>query len=65
MNSEHPLPYRCAVYFVPEVHSDWWQAGSQWLGRCAASGALRPPPHIDGVDPTLFQALTAEPRRYG
>ena len=65
MHSEHPLPLRCAVYFVPEVGSDWWQAGSQWLGRCAASGALFPPPHIDGVEPAQFQTLTAEPRRYG
>jgi putative phosphonate metabolism protein len=65
MNSEHPLPYRCAVYFVPEVHSDWWQAGSQWLGRCAASGAAQVQPDIPGVEPAEFQALTADPRRYG
>lgn len=65
MNSEHPLPYRCAVYFVPELHSDWWQAGSQWLVRCAASGAAYAPPDIPGVTPSEFQALTAEPRRYG
>ena len=65
MNSEHPLPYRCAVYFVPEVHSDWWEAGSQWLGRCAASGASYAPPEIPGLDPAQWQALTADPRRYG
>jgi hypothetical protein len=65
MNSEHPLPHRCAVYFVPEVHSDWWQAGSQWLGRCAASGATYALPEIAGVTPAEFQALTADPRRYG
>jgi len=65
MNSEHPLPYRCAVYFVPEVHSDWWQAGSQWLGRCAASGASYAQPEIPGLDPAQWQALTADPRRYG
>ena len=65
MNSEHPLPYRCAVYFVPEVHSDWWQAGSQWLGRCAASGASFAQPEIPGLDPAQWQALTADPRRYG
>lgn len=68
MNSETPLPYRCAVYFVPEVHSGWWQAGSQWLGRCAASGALLPQQAIAlsaGIAPAQFQALTAEPRRYG
>jgi len=65
MNSEHALPYRCAVYFVPAVHSDWWQAGSQWLGRCAASGATFDPPDMLGATPAAFQALTAEPRRYG
>ena len=65
MNSEPALPHRCAVYFVPEVHSDWWQAGSQWLGRCAASGVTCDPPDMLGVVPAAFQALTAEPRRYG
>jgi hypothetical protein len=65
MTSEDPLPYRCAVYFVPKVGNDWWQAGSQWLGRCAASGAIYAPPSIPGVDPAEFQALTADPRRYG
>ena len=65
MNSEHTLPYRCAVYFVPEVHSDWWQAGSHWLGRCAATGASYAPADIHGVTPDTFEACTAEPRRYG
>jgi hypothetical protein len=65
MNSEHPLPYRCAVYFVPKVHSDWWQAGSQWLGRCAASGVTYAQPEISGLDPAQWQTLTADPRRYG
>jgi len=65
MNSEHPLPYRCAVYFVPEVHGDWWQAGSQWLGRCAATGATYALPDMPGLAPAEFQALTADPRRYG
>ncbi len=65
MKSEHPLPYRCAVYFVPEVHGSWWQAGSQWLGRCGASGASYPPPDIAGVATSVFQACTADPRRYG
>ena len=65
MRSESPLPYRCAVYFVPEVQGDWWQAGSQWLGRCAASGAAYAPADILGVAPAQFHALTADPRRYG
>jgi putative phosphonate metabolism protein len=66
MNFEpHSTPYRCAVYFVPAVHSDWWQAGSQWLGRCAASGQTYAPPDIPGLGSAQFQALTADPRRYG
>jgi len=66
MNLDTDLnPYRCAVYFVPEVHSDWWLAGSRWLGRCAASGVTYPPPVIDGLEATAFQACTADPRRYG
>jgi Protein of unknown function (DUF1045) len=63
MNAD--TPYRCAVYFAPTVHSDWWQAGSQWLGRCAATGASYAPVNIHGVTPDAFQACTADPRRYG
>ena len=59
------MPYRCAVYFVPEVHGDWWQAGSRWLGRCAASAATYPAPVIAGVTDSAYHALTADPRRYG
>ncbi|PVE08802.1 MULTISPECIES: DUF1045 domain-containing protein [unclassified Limnohabitans] len=65
MNSELPLPHRCAVYFVPKVYGDWWEAGSQWLGRCAASGATYALPDIAGVAPAQLQTLTADPRRYG
>jgi hypothetical protein len=66
MNLEQAVnPYRCAVYFVPEVHGDWWQAGSRWLSRCAASGATYPPPVIAGVEASVFQACTSDPRRYG
>lgn len=66
MNSEpHLTPYRCAVYFTPPPFSDWWLAGSQWLGRCAIRGTSYAPPDIAGMTPTQFQACTAEPRRYG
>ena len=65
MNSEHLLPYRCAVYFVPEVHSDWWQAGSRWLGRCAASGTTYPPPVIDGVEATAAIRALPDSTRAG
>ena len=59
------VPYRCAVYFAPPPDSAWGYAGRDWLGRCALSGQAHPQPHIDGIDPPLQRALTAEPRRYG
>lgn len=66
MNSDqHTTPYRCAVYFVPALHSDWWQAGSHWLGRCAATGQLLTQPALEGLAAAEFAACTAEPRRYG
>ena len=58
-------PYRYAVYFAPPPDSPWWQAGSQWLGRCAAGGSLKPMPAINGISDEAFQQLTAAPRRYG
>lgn len=66
MNFESiPTPYRCAVYFAPQPFSDWWLAGSHWLGRCALTGACYAPQDIHGIEPGLFQSLTADPRRYG
>ena len=56
---------RYAVYFAPLPDSLWWQAGSAWLGRCAASQALLPQPVIAGISGTELLALTAAPRRYG
>lgn len=60
-----PSAYRCAVYFAPPPDSPWWQAGSQWLGRCAAGHALKPMPPIDGISEEAFRQVTAAPRRYG
>ena len=58
-------PYRYAIYFAPRPDSDWWNAGSEWLGRCAlrdqASPQSCPPP----ITPEKFMLLTAHPRRYG
>lgn len=59
--SEH----RYAAYFAPPVESAWWEAGSRWLGRCAASGRTWPLPDIAGVPAQPQQKLTAAPRRYG
>lgn len=65
MANEHLQPHRVAVYFAPSVQSPWWQTGSQWLGRCAATGSLFDAPEVPGVPHNTLQALTAEPRRYG
>ena len=57
--------YRYAVYFAPPPDSPWWQAGSQWLGRCAAGGPLKPTPAVNGIGNEEFRQVTAAPRRYG
>ena len=57
--------HRYAAYFAPAIGSAWWEAGSHWLGRCAARGQPLPQPAIDGMPPARQQALTAAPRRYG
>jgi len=59
------LPHRVAVYFAPAPESPWWQAGSRWLGRCAATAAALPQTAIEGIEAELFARLTAAPRRYG
>lgn len=65
IKKRHPTPYRCAIYFAPHPDSPWGQAGSQWLGRCAATGQNLTLPVIDGVSAEVQAACTAEPRRYG
>jgi len=60
----HPA-YRYAVYFAPPPDSPWWQTGSQWLGRCAAGGTLKPMPPIKGLSDDDCREVTAAPRRYG
>ncbi len=56
---------RYALYFAPASENPWWRLGSQWLGRCAASGKSLRQPDIDGLAGECFAALTADPRRYG
>lgn len=58
-------PYRCAVYFAPDPNSHWGQAGSQWLGRCAATQRQLPLPRIEELALEVQTALTDDPRRYG
>ncbi len=65
MANEFTQPHRVAVYFAPSPQSVWWQAGCQWLGRCAATGAVFDAPEVPGVSTDLLRELTAEPRRYG
>jgi putative phosphonate metabolism protein len=57
--------HRFAVYFSPPPGSAWWDAGSRWLGRDAATGTALEPPRFDGLAPETQQRLTADPRRYG
>lgn len=59
------LPYRYAVYFAPKADSEWWKAGSHWLGRCAASKRELSQPVVAGLSATELTRITAEPRRYG
>lgn len=65
MNIETAPAHRYAVYYAPRPDTAWWQAGSQWLGRCAALRTLLPQRDIAGVPPATLQRLTAAPRRYG
>ncbi len=58
-------PHRVAIYATAAPGSDWWERGSRWLGRCAVRRRGLPMPVIDGLDPSVQAALTADPRRYG
>ena len=58
-------PHRVAIYAAPAPGTDWWERGSEWLGRCASRRCGLPMPVIEDVDPSEQTALTAEPRRYG
>lgn len=58
-------PHRIAVYAAPAPDSDWWERGSEWLGRCASRRCGLPMPPITRVDPVVQAAVTADPRRYG
>lgn len=60
-----PVPFRYAVYFAPAPQSAWWQAGSQWLGRCAAGNAVLAMPAVKGISEDEWQSARAAPRRYG
>lgn len=65
MNNEFDTPHRVAIYFAPSPDSVWWNAGSKWLGRCAATNNPVQQPEIKSLTAEQFAELTAEPRRYG
>lgn len=56
---------RYALYFAPETGSQWWLAGSQWLGRDTASARALAQPTILGLSKNLQANVTRDARRYG
>ncbi len=56
---------RYAIYFAPRLQSQWWQAGSAWLGRCAAREIVCAQPEIPAMSREDFNRMTEAPRRYG
>lgn len=60
MDNASRTAYRYALYLAPA--QPWWDVGSSWLGRCAATGqALE---RHDSADPRI-DAWTRAPRLYG
>ncbi|MBU1358032.1 MAG: DUF1045 domain-containing protein [Gammaproteobacteria bacterium] len=57
--------HRYALYFAPRVDTEWWEAGSRWIGRCAARQVDMPQPPVPGVSAEEQRRWTAAPRRYG
>jgi len=55
---------RVALYYAPPAVSAWWNAGSEWLGRDAETGAFLEPPAVPALGQTVA-SLTVAPRRYG
>jgi putative phosphonate metabolism protein len=65
MKSEFNEPHRVAIYFAPPTDSVLWNAGSKWLGRCAATNNPVQQPVVKSLTAAQLSELTAEPRRYG
>jgi hypothetical protein len=65
MSHDTLAPHRVAIYAAPAPGTDWWERGSEWLGRCASRRCSLPMPEIGRVDASVQTALTADPRRYG
>lgn len=56
---------RYALYFTPSADSQFWQTGSAWIGRDAASNAPITRPLLSSVADDALVAITQHPRRYG
>ncbi|AZP12617.1 MULTISPECIES: DUF1045 domain-containing protein [Undibacterium] len=56
---------RYALYFAPETGSQWWLAGSLWLGRDSASSRALAQVPIAGLSKELLHHYTRDARRYG
>jgi putative phosphonate metabolism protein len=57
--------FRYALYYAPPRSSGWWRFGARWLGRDPATGERIEQPTVAGLTREAFQAITAEPRKYG
>ena len=57
--------YRYAIYFAPQPDSEWWNAGSHWLGRCSNRQLALSQTCPALIAPEKFSQLTSAPRRYG
>ena len=62
MSHDVLAPHRVAIYAAPAPGTDWWERGSEWLGRCASRRCALPMPEIAGVDPVVQTAVTADPQ---
>lgn len=65
MAPELIAPHRVALYAAPAPGTEWWERGSEWLGRCAFRGVTLAQPAVTGLTAEPMAALTADPRRYG
>jgi Protein of unknown function (DUF1045) len=65
MSHDVLAPHRVAIYAAPAPGTDWWERGSEWLGRCASRRCGLPMPEIGRINHAVGRAVTADPRRYG
>ena len=56
---------RYALYFTTSADSQFWQTGSAWIGRDAATNAPITRPLLASIANDTLIAITQHPRRYG